>query len=136
LKSGFQFDTRDKTVLLPKIFSAYPEIRSGMSTKLGNRNQTGFEMNLSYKVGDDPAIVETNRKSFLSLMGISIIELASPLQSHSNYVRIVDVPGEYAECEALITNASGVALVVSVADCVPIFLFDPIKKAIGNVHAG
>ena len=29
-----------------------------------------------------------------------------------------------------------VALVVTIADCVPILLFDPIKKAIGAVHAG
>jgi len=136
LKSDFQFDTLEKTVLLPKIFSAYPEIRSGMSTKLGSKNQTGFEMNCSYTVGDDPAIVETNRTSFFSLFGISINELAIPLQSHSDNVRTVDIPGKYAECDALITNASGVALVVTVADCVPILLFDPIKKAIGIVHAG
>jgi YfiH family protein len=136
LKSGFQFDMLEKTVILPKIFSAYREIRSGMSTKLGSRMQTDFEMNLSFKVGDDPTIVETNRKSFFSLFGISINELAIPLQSHSENVRKVDVPGEYEECDALITNVSGLALVVTVADCVPILLFDPIKKAIGIVHAG
>jgi YfiH family protein len=136
LKSDCQFDMLEKTVILPNIFSGYPEVRAGMSTKLGSRNRTGFEMNLSYKVGDDPATVEMNRKSFFSLFGISINELAIPLQSHSGNVRKVDVPGEYDECDALITNASGVALVITVADCVPILLFDPIKHAIGVVHAG
>jgi YfiH family protein len=29
-----------------------------------------------------------------------------------------------------------VALVITIADCVPILLFDPIQKAIGAVHAG
>jgi YfiH family protein len=125
-----------KTVILPNIFSGYPEVRSGMSTRLGRRNQTGFEMNLSYKVGDDPAHVELNRKSFLSTFGISIHELAIPLQSHSENVRKVDVPGEYEECDALITNTRGVALVITIADCVPILLFDPIAQAIGIVHAG
>jgi YfiH family protein len=136
LKSGFRFELLEKTVLLPKIFSRYPEIRSGMSTKLGSRNQTGFEMNLSYNVGDDPALVALNRKSFLSLFGISLDELAIPLQSHSARVCKVDVPGEYEECDALITNICELALVITIADCVPIMLFDPMNKAIGVVHAG
>ena len=93
-------------------------------------------MNLSYNVGDDPAIVERNRKSFFSSLGISNHELAIPGQIHSANVRRVDSPGEYQECDALITNVRGVALVVTIADCVPILLFDPIEKAIGVVHAG
>ena len=104
LKSDFRYDMHEKTIILPKIFSDYPEVRSGMSTKLGSKNQTGFEMNLSYNVGDDPAIVEMNRKSFLSQFGISSSELAIPLQSHSENVRKVDAPGEYENCDALITN--------------------------------
>ncbi|MGD1045824.1 MAG: peptidoglycan editing factor PgeF [Bacteroidota bacterium] len=122
--------------MLPKIFSDYPEVCSGMSTKLGPRNRNGFEMNLSYNVGDDPAIVEMNRKSFLSQFGISNNELAMPLQSHSANVRKIDPPGEYENCDALVTNSSGVALAVTVADCVPILLFDPIQNVIGAVHVG
>jgi polyphenol oxidase len=136
LKSDFQFDISEKTVILPKIFSGYPEVRSGMSTKLGSRNHTSDGMNLSYNVGDNPAIVEKNRTAFFSHFGISTNELAIPQQSHSENVRKVDTPGEYENCDALVTNSSNVALVVTVADCVPILLFDPIQKAIGAVHAG
>ena len=125
-----------KTVIAPKIFSGYPEIRSGMSTKLGRKSQAGFEMNLSYKVGDDPATVEINRATFFSQFEIYNSEVAIPLQFHSANVCRVDKPGEYNNCDALITNASGVALVITVADCVPILLFDPIQKVIGIVHAG
>jgi polyphenol oxidase len=136
LKSDFPFEMNEASVILPKIFSGYPEIRSGMSTKLGRKNQAGFGMNLSYRVGDDPAVVEMNRKVFFSSRGITVSELAIPLQIHSYNVRRVDAPGEYEECDALVTNADGVALVVTIADCVPILLFDPIQKAIGVVHAG
>lgn len=111
-------------------------MRSGMSTKIGNKSRNGFEMNLSYNVGDDPASVEMNRKSFLSLFEISSNELAIPLQSHSENILKVDAPGEYENCDALITDAIRVALLITVADCVPILLFDPIQNAIGAVHAG
>jgi polyphenol oxidase len=111
-------------------------VHSGMSTKLGNSNQSSYKMNLSYNVGDDPAIVEMNRTAFFSQLGISSSELAIPLQSHSENVRKVDIPGEYENCDALITNANRVALVITIADCVPILLFDPIKNVIGAVHAG
>jgi polyphenol oxidase len=136
LKSDFQYDTLEKIALLPNIFSSYPEILSGMSTKLGSTNQTHFGMNLSFQVGDDPAMVEMNRKAFLSLFKISESQLAVPVQSHSDNVCIVTAPGEYRECDALITNRTGIALSVMVADCVPILIFDPIEKAIGIVHAG
>ncbi len=69
-------------------------------------------------------------------LGISENELAIPLQCHSNTVRRADAPGEYDTCDALITNAKHVALIATVADCVPILLFDPVHHAIGIVHAG
>jgi YfiH family protein len=107
-----------------------------MSTKLGSRCQDDFEMNLSYKVGDNPTNVDKNRKSFFSSLGVSENELAIPLQIHSATVLVVDAPGEFQECDALITDTNGIALVVTVADCVPIMLFDPGQKVIGIVHAG
>jgi uncharacterized protein, YfiH family len=124
------------TVILPKIFSGISNVCAGMSTKLGGDGGNGFEMNLSYKVGDEPARVQENRKIFFSQFGISEKDLAVPQQCHSNTVLRVDVPGDYSECDALITNVNHVALVVTVADCVPILLFDPINKAVGAVHAG
>ena len=38
--------------------------------------------------------------------------------------------------DAMLTNVAGICLMILVADCVPILLFDPRKKAIGVVHAG
>jgi polyphenol oxidase len=40
------------------------------------------------------------------------------------------------EGDALITQVPGFALGVFTADCLPILLFDPVKQAIGIVHAG
>lgn len=35
-----------------------------------------------------------------------------------------------------VTRASGVLLTVTVADCVPVFLVDPVQRAIGLLHSG
>jgi len=126
----------DSAVMVPAMFSRYPELRSGMSTRRGRRSETGFEMNLSYRVGDDPASVERNRELFFSQCGISGAALAVPLQIHSSVVRTAEIPGDYPDCDALVTGTSGLALTVMVADCVPVFLFDPLHHAIGLVHAG
>ena len=62
---------------------------------------------------------------------------------HSDIVRVVtsqDAAGldhrNYPPCDALITNEPGVGLVVFTADCTPILLYDPEKKAVGAIHAG
>lgn len=39
-------------------------------------------------------------------------------------------------CDGLVTNDPGVYLKISVADCIPLALFDPINKCVGLVHAG
>jgi YfiH family protein len=40
------------------------------------------------------------------------------------------------EADAIVTRVAGVAIGVLTADCLPILLFDPVKKAAGAVHAG
>ncbi len=51
-----------------------------------------------------------------------------------NIQKVGEVWGE--EGDSLITQAPGLALGVFTADCLPIFLYDPQKEAIGVVHAG
>ena len=62
-----------------------------------------------------------------------------PKQTHSD--RIAVITNNYSEqildeTDALITNQSSVCLAVKTADCVPILLFDPVKKVVAAIHAG
>jgi YfiH family protein len=93
-------------------------------------------MNTSFSVGDDRRNVERNRELFLASHGIGPADLASPQQVHGNVVRRVSEPGSYPDCDALVTNAPGVFLTVSHADCVPILLYNPVAVAVAGVHAG
>jgi copper oxidase (laccase) domain-containing protein len=38
--------------------------------------------------------------------------------------------------DAMVTNLTGVALMVKQADCQAVILFDPEKKVVANVHCG
>ncbi len=40
------------------------------------------------------------------------------------------------DADAYITNRKNLPIAIRTADCVPVFLFDPIKRAIGLAHAG
>ena len=40
------------------------------------------------------------------------------------------------ETDALITDIRGICICVQTADCVPVFLFDKTKNAVGIIHAG
>lgn len=60
-------------------------------------------------------------------------------QVHGNNVVLVsakDIGKTIKECDGLITNSPDVTLRISVADCLPIFLSDNFKNAIGLTHAG
>lgn len=81
-------------------------------------------------------------------MGKRIVEgdenfpLVSLRQVHGDRVHVFEgndqsIAGIWEqEGDALLTKVPGIALGVFTADCLPIFLYDPEKKAIGIVHAG
>jgi len=64
--------------------------------------------------------------------------IATLKQIHSDRVLAVDAPhaGFLDEGDAMVTATAGVRLVVRTADCVPILLADPQRKAVAAVHAG
>ena len=43
---------------------------------------------------------------------------------------------DYPECDALVTNDPGTALMVFTADCTPVLLWDSVTGAVGAAHAG
>ncbi len=107
-----------------------------MSTRRGGVSPEPLGMNLSFRVNDDPANVFENRRRLFKALGIDLNNAAIPVQCHSDHIEVVSGPGEYSSSDALITNASNVPLVVSVADCMAVVLFDPVQHVMAAVHAG
>ena len=61
-------------------------------------------------------------------------------QVHGTRVAIIDRPWmtreELEGYDAFITNLPGVAIGVRTADCVPVLLHDPVRRAVAAIHAG
>lgn len=63
--------------------------------------------------------------------------LCTPIQVHSDRVLWVHKSGKYDKCDGLLTNISkNLTLSLSVADCIPIALYDGKTGNFGLVHAG
>ena len=87
--------------------------------------------NLASHVGDNPADVEKNRAKLREQVG----NFAVMSQVHGDTVVVVDqVPAEVPVADALITGNPNLALVVMVADCIPLLLRS--ESLVAAVHVG
>ena len=60
-------------------------------------------------------------------------------QVHGNDVIVVEGMSGRNGCpdaDAFVTNTPGIPIAIRTADCVPVFLYDPVQNAIGLAHAG
>lgn len=117
-----------------------------LSTRRGGFSRPPFaSLNLSTRVGDDPATVQENRRAFLARLGLRPQDTVALAQVHGSRVALTRqedrgrglLPGSQPEeADALITQQPGVALLILAADCVPLLFWDPERRAIGAAHAG
>ena len=124
------------TILRSSRLSAYDDLVFGISTRLGGVSPPPLGMNLSFHVGDDPDNVRRNTELFFGALGIPLERRAIPKQEHTSIVKRVESGGSFPGCDALVTNVAHVFLSISIADCVPVFLFDSRLEAVAAVHAG
>lgn len=129
--------------------SIFPEDRlvHGFSARQGGVSAAPFDtLNMALHVGDDPAHVWENRRRYFAALGLDAAQICTIRQVHgTEIVRAFrrdagrgahDYADALADADALITNDSGVALMLCYADCVPVLLYDPVHNAAGVVHAG
>ncbi len=80
-----------------------------------------------------------NRIKYFSNLGINTETVVSAGAVHSNHISSVsgDDKGKTIQgSDGLITDAKKTCLAVTVSDCLPIFIYDEKKEAIGIAHAG
>ena len=97
-------------------------------------------LNFGASVGDDIQRVVHNREIAFGCLDLKPDSVYDVYQIHSTEVVRTDRPlskyETHINADAIISNKPSVTLLMRFADCVPILLFDPIKRAIGIVHAG
>lgn len=90
--------------------------------------------NLALHVGDDPEVVSRNRATLASRLALPENSVKYMNQVHGNHVEVVDKNSQIVTADALFTRERDIALVVLVADCIPILLHS--KSAIAAAHVG
>lgn len=124
-------------------------IHHAFSTREGGVSKPPYDtLNLGLRVGDDHEAVRENRRRFFNALGIGPSQVVRVRQVHGSDVLVVDealankegfpriLLDEGYKYDALITDQIGLALVITTADCFPIFILDPVRRAIGAIHAG
>jgi purine-nucleoside/S-methyl-5'-thioadenosine phosphorylase / adenosine deaminase len=111
----------------------------GFSTRIGGASDLNGAkvLNLSFMDWDSRPNVEENRRRLQSAVSAKDFRLAAMHQIHSDVVRLFDLTtGQPCKGDASITNRPGLLLAVQTADCVPILVVDPKKRAVAAIHAG
>ena len=80
-----------------------------------------------------------NRVAFFEKLGIRPSHLIIPIQSHSSLVKTVhlrDASKAIPHADALTTPSKRLFLTVTVADCFPVYFYNPKTNALGLAHCG
>ena len=115
-----------------------PGITQGFTTRAGGASSPPFDtFNLGTNTDDSPDTVRANRHALWGYLHRREEQVALAEQVHGTEVAAVThggppVPG----ADALVTDTPGVLLMLCFADCVPVYIVDPVGRAIGLAHAG
>ncbi len=124
-------------------FELFPDnkrVQHAVFTRQGGVSPPPYDsLNLSVSVGDDQSNVFANRASAYGTHGRGNDTLVHAHLKHS--VMVAEVTrknyGQYiGPADGLITRERGCGLTMNYADCSPILLYDPKRRAIGLGHAG
>lgn len=120
---------------------------NAFTTKFGGVS-TGYleSLNLSLsKEGETEAHILENYRRIGEAAGFDPKRMVLSHQTHTTNVREateadygkgLTVPRDYENVDGFVTNVPGLTLVTFYADCVPLYIADPVHRAIGLSHSG
>ena len=127
-----------------KHLSKYSDIWHGIFTRKDGYSKGAYSsLNTSYGVGDDALDVAQNRNAIAACVGGG--DVVFPKQIHGDGVVTISDRDHGATdmaspativADALISDISQQYLVIQVADCQSILLYDPDKRVVANIHCG
>lgn len=145
IETGFRINKKDELVYLTiPCFEKTNLVKHCFTTRLGGVSKGIYSsLNTSKSSGDSLQNVNLNLKIICNEIGVNFLDLVYSKQSHTDNILVIDSNNinsirEKGVCDidALVTNVPGIPLMMFFADCVPIFVLDPVMKVIGIVHSG
>ena len=116
------------------------------TTRLGGVSKGIYgDLNLSFTRGESRETVLENYRILSEKLGFDYNSFVLSHQTHTTNIRHVTErergmgvtkESDIRDTDGLITDVHGINLTIFGADCVPIFLFDPVKRVIAVAHGG
>jgi YfiH family protein len=119
------------------LLRSLPGVSHAFFTREGGSSIRPFEsLNCSYWVGDDPRLVQLNLNTITQVCGVQSLHYTR--QVHGTKIVCVDgaVQSFVGEGDGMFSREPGRAVMVLHADCQPILIADPNRRAVCAVHAG
>lgn len=121
-------------------------ITHAFSTRLGGVSTGDVgTLNLSFSREPGQENVRENHRRLAAAAGYPAERMVFSRQTHTTNIRVVTEADcgkgylsepDYDDMDGLVTNVPGIPLVTFYADCVPLFIVDPVHRAIGCSHSG
>lgn len=143
-------------------FTQFPEIRAGFTTRWGDRTSPPLsspptspfsERNLGFFSGDEESKVALNWQQTLEALGFGLKTLVLPRMNHGTESIEIKSPSLLTETQpydfrsglkilaprdrdAVYTRSAEYVLAVTMADCMPILVYDPTTQCRAAIHSG
>ncbi len=120
-------------IIKPKIF---PETKviAGVTERNQHLHPIGFSFCETDSIDHNTAF--EHQKLLAKHLGVEITDFAYLKQIHSDKIIIVNEKFKMQEGDGLITNLKGKILVVKIADCAGILVYDPVNEVVSAIHSG
>lgn len=106
---------------------------------------TSIDMDLGMSTNKSMDKLRENYEIIFDFLEVESRDIYYGRQVHSNNIRIIgeELGGEegqvgrfFPDTDGLITGEKNLALLIRYADCIPIIIYDPVKKVQANLHSG
>lgn len=148
MKEPFIKNTEDDSLLLIRSWEKeFPDLVAGFTTRKGGVSKPPFDsFNFGLHTKDENSDIVRNRELLAERLRFPLSEWVLSEQIHGTKVEIAGkkdlgkgalslknaIPG----ADGLITSEKGILCAAFFADCVPLFVIDPVRRTAGIAHAG
>ena len=117
--------------------ASLPGVMAAQSTRHGGVSPAPYNsLNVGRYTPDAIEHVRANRQHFFTALDWPSAAFVESHQVHQDQLLTVKEPGSWEGFDGMLTQKKGLALTITVADCCPVLLYDPVTESIGAAHAG
>ncbi|MDM8549085.1 peptidoglycan editing factor PgeF [Desulfobacterales bacterium HSG2] len=117
--------------------SAFSDLRHGVFTRTGGYSKGPHQsLNVGFSVGDEEGRVRENRRLISQCMDGKDLVFVNQVHGTEVFQIRNPKPETRNSYDAMVTDVSDIILVIQVADCQAVIMYDPVRRVAANVHSG